>query len=165
MARRKEPVTNADNSFVDDGYPYWSRAEQHKEIVSDIISNGRYNIAELAPYFDCTPQAMRTKYSRGSFSVDDIVLLMCLSGLHLKIYKGEECVQEFEPSTYVRNDKELWSRYSAQKRKEIEAIRQRMADTEKEVESVEKIAAKDAEKRAKKNLSDGKPVKSEIDSP
>ena len=93
MPKRKETESPAQNAFVDDDYPYWSRAEQHKEIVSDIISNGRYGIAELAPYFNCTPQAMRTKFSRGSFSVDDIVLLMCLSGLHLKIYKGDECVQ------------------------------------------------------------------------
>ena len=123
-------------------------------MVEDIVANGRYSIAELAPYFDCTPQAMRTKFSRGTFSVDDIMLLLCLSGLRIEVYKGEECVQKYEPSTYVRNDRELWTRYSNQKRKEIDAIKQRMKDAEKEVESVKAIAAKDAEK--KKALADNK---------
>ena len=160
MPKRKETEIEAKDTFVDDGYPYWSRADQHKEIVSDIISNGRYSIAELAPYFDCTPQAMRTKFSRGSFSVDDVVLLMCLSGLHLKIYKGDECVQEFEPSVYVRNDKEMWATYSKQKRLEAEEFRKRMAAAREDIESA-KRKAEEAERKAKKAQADSKSDKNE----
>ena len=39
-------------------------------------------------------------------------------------------------------------------RKEIETIRQRMKDTRKEVETVEKTAAKDAVKKTEKDLLD-----------
>lgn len=150
----KQTKNTIREELIEDGYNYQSRVDQHKEMVEDIVANGRYSIAELAPYFDCTPQAMRTKFSRGTFSVDDIMLLLCLSGLRIEVYKGEECVQKYEPSTYVRNDRELWTRYSNQKRKEIDAIKQRMKDAEKEVESVKAIAAKDAEK--KKALADNK---------
>ncbi len=156
MPKRKETESPAQEALVDD-YPYWSRAEQHKEIVSDIISNGRYSLAELAPYFDCSPQAMRTKFSRGSFSVDDIVLLMCLSGLHLKIYKGKECVQEFEPSVYVRNDKEMWTTFSKQKRLEQDEFRKKMAEAHEEVENAKKKAAEEAERKAKKAQSTSNP--------
>ena len=157
MPKRKKTEHPAQDAFIDDDYPYWSRTEQHKEIVSDIISNGRYSIAGLAPYFECSPQAMRTKFSRGSFSVDDIVLLMCLSGLHLKIYKGNECVQEFEPSVYVRNDKEMWAAFSKQKRHEQDEFRKKMAEAYEEVESARKKAAEEAERKAKKTQNTSNP--------
>ena len=122
---KKEPVT-----VQEDNYNYRPLAEQHRDLVEDIIffSEKQYKIPELAAYFGCTPQALRNKFSRGSFTVDEIIMLLYLGGFTVKLYNSkDEWVQSFDPGTYVHNDREMWGRYQNQKRKEHEERQAQLA--------------------------------------
>lgn len=60
---------------------------------------------DLAPYFDMTPQAMRNKFTRGSFSLDDLIKIADITGAPLQFDVSTNSKITFDKDD-MRPDKE-----------------------------------------------------------
>lgn len=134
MAQKKAKAESIDYEPIQDEYCYQSRGEQCIEMVNFIRSesNKKYTMAQLASYFGCSTQSLRNKFSRGSFSFSDFMLLLYLHGFYIKVMRGDETIDDYDPSTYVHNDKEMWTNYLNARRQTLADIEQKIAELKKQ---------------------------------
>ena len=124
-------------------------------IIKKMMKNAGIDIHCLAEYLGCEDQSLRNKFSRDSFSIDDLVITTYACGysvyivsdnekdvvvMHDANYKRKEAFF-IDPKTYFSNSKkEIWERIERLKRcsiiektKEYEFLKRRLNELEKEL--------------------------------